>query len=274
MIVELAPGLSVPAIGQGTWAMGERPDRRRQEIDALRAGIELGLTLIDTAEMYAEGGAETIVGEAIAGIRDRITLVSKVYPHNATRDGTIRACERSLRRLGTDRLDLYLLHWRGAVPFGETIEALERLVRDGKIGHYGVSNFDVADLDAWQRAGGRAVANQILYNPLRRGPEFDLLPWCRSRGISIMAYSPLEQGRLLDAAALAAVARRHDTVPAAAALAWLARQDRVVTIPKAAGPDHVAANRRALDLVLTDEDLAEIETAFPPPQRKTPLAML
>jgi diketogulonate reductase-like aldo/keto reductase len=274
MRIELAPGLSVPALGQGTWAMGERADRRQAEIAALQAGIELGLTLIDTAEMYAEGAAETVTGAAIAGRRDQVTLVSKVYPHNATRDGTIRACERSLSRLGTDRLDLYLLHWRGAVPFAETIEAMERLVRDGKIGHYGVSNFDTDDLEAWERAGGRAASNQILYNPMRRGPEFDLLPWCRTRNLSIMAYSPLEQGRLLAAPALAAIARRHGATPAAVGLAWLMRQDRVMAIPKAAAPGHIAANRRALDLVLTEADLAEIDAAFPAPMRKTPLAML
>ncbi|HVJ52029.1 MAG TPA: aldo/keto reductase [Aliidongia sp.] len=273
-MTELAPGLPVPAIGQGTWGMGERSDRKEQEVAALRAGIERGLTLIDTAEMYGEGGAEEVVGQAIAGRRDEIVLVSKFYPQNATRQGGVRACERSLRRLGTDRLDLYLLHWRGSVPFAETIAALEGLVEQGKIRHYGVSNLDAGDMAEWHAEGGRAASDQILYNPMRRGPEFDLLPWCRAHQVSIMAYSPLEQGRLLGDPALSMIARRHDATPAAVALAWLARQEGVIAIPKAVSAAHIGENCRALGLDLTSEDLAEIDGAFPPPKRKTPLAML
>ncbi len=274
MTIELAPGLAVPPIGQGTWGMGERADRRQAEAAALRAGIELGLTLIDTAEMYGEGGAEEVVGAAIAGQRDKVTIVSKVYPHNATSTGTIRACERSLKRLGTDRLDLYLLHWRGGVPLGETIEAMERLVADGKIRHYGVSNFDLDDMADWVAAGGRTASNQILYNPLRRGPEFDLLPWCRQHGVSIMAYSPLEQGRVLGKPTLAAIAERHHVAPATVVLAWLRQQEGVISIPKAADPSHLKEIRQAFELDLDDRDLAEIDGTFPAPMRKTPLAML
>jgi diketogulonate reductase-like aldo/keto reductase len=276
---EIAPGLTVPVIGQGTWRMGERPDRRKAEAAALRCGIDHGLTLIDTAEMYADGVAEEIVGEAITGLRDRITLVSKVYPHNATRRGTITACERSLRRLKTGWIDLYLLHWRGGVPLAETVAGLEMLVAQGKIRHYGVSNFDLADMADWHHAGGQAATNQVLYNLYRRGIEWDLLPWCQNRNMAVMAYSPIEQGRLLKSrgtggTTLARIAQRHGTSSAAVALAWTIRHPHVVAIPKASSAPHVAENRAALDVTLDDEDLALLDQAFPPPRHAQPLAML
>jgi diketogulonate reductase-like aldo/keto reductase len=278
----LPTGRTIPILGQGTWNMGEDPSARKAEVAALRLGIELGVTLIDTAEMYGEGGAEDVVGEAIAGRRDDIYLVSKVYPHNASLDGVRAACERSLRRLGTDRLDLYLLHWRGRVPLDETLEAFERLVDAGKIRDYGVSNFDLDDmLETAVLPGGAALAaNQVLYNLARRGIEWDLLGWCRERGVPLMAYSPLEsspgeQAGLLGNAQLKTVARRHGKTPAQIALAWLLRQDGVVTIPKAVQPAHVRANRAALDLApqLTADDMALLDAGFPPPARKRPLAM-
>jgi diketogulonate reductase-like aldo/keto reductase len=272
--IELAPGLSVAVIGQGTWHMGERSARKDAEVAALRLGLDLGLDLIDTAEMYGEGGAEQVVGEAIAGRRDQVVLVSKVYPHNATRQGTVAACERSLRRLGPDRLDVYLLHWRGAVPFAETVEAMERLVEAGKIRHYGVSNFDVDDMADWGAAGGRAVTDQILYNLGRRGPEWELLPWCRAAGVSVMAYSPVEQGALAEDRTLIGLAADLGVTAATLALAWTLRQGNVAAIPKAVQPDHVRANRAALDLVLQPALLAALDRAFPPPAGPEPLAML
>lgn len=272
--IDLAPGLSVAAIGQGTWHMGEHPARREAEVAALRLGLDLGLDLIDTAEMYGEGGAEQVVGEAIAGRRDRAVLVSKVYPHNATRQGTVAACERSLRRLGTDHIDVYLLHWRGAVPLAETVEAMERLVEAGKIRHYGVSNFDAADMADWVAAGGRAATNQVLYNLGRRGVEWDLLPWCRERSVSVMAYSPVEQGDLADHKVLAGVAAGLGVSAAALALAWTLRLGNVTAIPKAVRPAHIRENRAALDLVLQPAVLAALDRAFPAPKGPEPLAML
>ena len=272
--IDLAPGLSVAAIGQGTWHMGERSARKDAEVAALRLGLDLGLDLIDTAEMYGEGGAEQVVGAAIAGRRDQVVLVSKVYPHNATRQGTIAACERSLRRLGTDRLDVYLLHWRGGVPLAETVEAMERLVETGKIGHYGVSNFDAADMADWVAAGGRAATNQVLYNLGRRGVEWDLLPWCRDRSVSVMAYSPVEQGDLADHKALMSLAAESGVSAATLALAWTLRRGPVVAIPKAVQPDHIRQNRAALDLVLQPALLAALDHAFPAPKGPEPLAML
>jgi len=278
----LPTGRAIPILGQGTWNMGEDPSARAAEVAALRLGMELGMTLIDTAEMYGEGGAEKVVGEAIAGRRDEVWLVSKVYPHNASRAGVRAACERSLRRLGTDHVDLYLLHWRGGVPLAETLEAFERLRDEGKIRDYGVSNFDTDDMEeaAALPAGGGIAANQVLYNLVKRGIEFDLLPWCRARGIPVMAYSPLEstpaeQRTLLARPQLGEVARRHDVSPAQVALAWLLRQDGVVTIPKAVQPAHVRANRAALDLapLLTIEDMALLYAGFAPPGRRRPLAM-
>ncbi len=274
--LSLPSGERVPVLGQGTWTMGENRRSRREEAEALRLGLDLGMTLIDTAEMYADGGAEEVVAEAIAGRRDEVFLVSKVLPGNASRRGTIEACERSLRRLRTDRIDLYLLHWRGRHPLAETLEAFAELVRAGKIRYWGVSNFDTGDMEELTGLpGGAAVAtNQVLYNLSRRGIEYDLLPWCRERRIPIMAYSPIEQGRILENTVLRRVAARHGATPAQVALAWLLRQKDVMVIPKAGRPEHVRENRAALDLELTAEDLAELDRAFPSPTRKVPLEML
>jgi diketogulonate reductase-like aldo/keto reductase len=269
-------GWSVPVLGQGTWFMGESAQHAADEIRALQAGIDAGLTLIDTAEMYADGRAEEIVGRAIRGRRDDVALVSKVLPGNAARRGVARACEGSLRRLGTDRIDLYLLHWRGPHPLAETVEALERLVNDGKIGRWGVSNFDTDDMQELAGLpGGDAVqANQVLYNLGRRGIEYDLLPWCRARTIPIMAYSPIEQGRLLRDPALGRVAARHGVTPAAAALAWVLREPGVIAIPKTASLEHLKQNLACLDVALAAQDLAELDQAFAPPRRKRALEML
>ncbi|HYM71388.1 MAG TPA: aldo/keto reductase [Stellaceae bacterium] len=274
--ITLPDGETVPAYGQGTWHMGESRSRFADEVKALRLGIELGVTLIDTAEMYGSGVAEEIVAEAAQGDRDRLFIVSKVLPYNASQKGTIEACERSLKRLKTDRVDLYLLHWRGSHPFAETLAGFERLQRDGKIRHHGVSNFDRSEMEEWcGLAGGNTVAsNQILYNLTRRGPEWELIPWCRARNISIMAYSPIEQGRMLGHKALAEVAGRHDATPAQVALAWLLRQDGMMVIPKASRPEHVRENLGALDLKLTDADLATLDRAFPPPKGRSSLGIL
>jgi diketogulonate reductase-like aldo/keto reductase len=274
--VALPGGESVPAFGLGTWHMGEDRRRAAEEAAAVRHGIELGMTLIDTAEMYGSGGAEEVVAEASKGLRDRLFIVSKVLPYNASRNGVVEACERSLKRLKTDRIDLYLLHWRGSVPLADTLAGFDRLQRDGKIRHHGVSNFNTEDMREWiGLAGGETVAsNQILYNLSRRGPEFELIPWCRERGISIMAYSPLEQGRMLNNRALREVASRHDATPAQVALAWLLRQEGMIVIPKATRLEHVRENRAAADLRLGDDDLAALDRAFPPPTSRTPLGML
>ena len=264
---------SVSIIGQGTWRMGEDSSTRRAEVAALQQGIELGMTLIDTAEMYGEGGAEQVVGEAIAGRRDGLYLVSKVYPHNASRSGVAAACERSLKRLGTEHIDLYLLHWRGQYPLAETVEAFERLREQGKIGRWGVSNFDVEDLEELDNP--RCATNQVLYNPQARGIEFDLLPWSRDHGLPTMAYCPIAQGgRLLEHQALQAIARKHNVTTAQVCLAWVLRQDGVIAIPKAVHPDHVRQNAAAASLQLDDEDFIQIEQAYPAPQRKQHLAMV
>jgi diketogulonate reductase-like aldo/keto reductase len=269
-------GALVPALGQGTWFMGEQARKRDDEVAALRTGLDLGMTLIDTAEMYASGGAEEVVGEAIAGRRDQAFIVSKVLPSNASRRGTVAACERSLRRLRTDRVDLYLLHWRGSYPLAETLEAFATLQRDGKIAHWGVSNFDVNDMEELvEVAGGEAVeTNQVLYNLTRRGIEFDLLPWSQQRGIPVMAYSPIEQGRLLGNPTLKRIAIAHAATPAQVALRWALRERHVIAIPKAGTIAHVQENRRALDLTLTAEDFAALDRAFPPPKGPQPLEML
>jgi diketogulonate reductase-like aldo/keto reductase len=274
--VMLPDGEAVPALGQGTWYMGESAGGRAAEVKALRHGLDLGLTLIDTAEMYAEGGAEEVVGEAIRGRRDQVFLVSKVYPHNASRRGVAEACERSLKRLGTDRLDLYLLHWRGSHRLAETVAGFEALRAAGKIRRWGVSNLDTADLEElWRVPGGPACAtDQVLYNLQRRGPEWDLLPWCASRGMPVMAYSPIEQGRLKQPAPLAEIARRHGCTAFQVALAWVLARPEVIAIPKAATIAHVDANRAAADLELTAEDMAALDKAFPPPGRKRGLEML
>ena len=274
--VTLPSGEQVPAFGQGTWHMGEDRRRAAAEAAALRLGIELGMTLIDTAEMYGNGRAEEIVAEAVQGERDRLFIVSKVLPYNASQKGVVEACERSLKRLKTDRIDLYLLHWRGAVPLADTLAGFARLQRDGKIRHHGVSNFDLDDMKEWVGlAGGATVAaNQILYNLTRRGPEFELIPWCRERQIAIMAYTPLGQGRMLQDKALAEVAAWHGASPAQVALAWLLRRDGMMVIPKATQPEHVRDNRGALDLRLTADDLTVIDRAFPPPKGRSALGML
>jgi diketogulonate reductase-like aldo/keto reductase len=270
--ISLPDGGTMPVLGLGTWMMGERKSAAAAELAALKLGLDLGMTLIDTAEMYGNGGAEAIVREAIAGRREEIFLVSKVLPQNASRGGTIKACEASLKRLGTDRLDLYLLHWAGSHPLGETIEAFEQLQRAGKIRRWGVSNFDHDDMAALD---GTAVASdQVLYNLARRGIEFDLLPWCRSRGIPVMAYSPIEQGRILGKAALVTLAQERGCSPAQLALAWVLRQEGVVAIPKATTLSHVRENRAALDMVLSDAECSALDKAFPPPRKATPLAML
>ena len=264
----------MPVLGQGTWRTGENGNRRNAEVTALRLGLDLGMTLIDTAEMYGNGEAEVVVADALAGRRSEVFLVSKVYPHNATRAGTLDACERTLRRLKTDHLDLYLLHWRGTVPLYETFEAFRSLTQAGKILDYGVSNFDAPDMEeAHATLGGTEIAtNQVLYNLARRGIEWDLLPWCRSRKIPVMAYSPIEQGRLPHR--LTPLASHLGATSAQIALAWLLRQEGVVVIPKAAREAYVRENRAALDIVLTDEDLVELDRLFPAPKRKVGLAML
>ena len=274
--LKLPSGEALPILGQGTWMMGEDDSRPADEIASLRLGLDLGLTLIDTAEMYGDGASETLVGEAIAGRRDEVFLVSKVLPSNAGRTAAIRACEHSLARLKTDRIDLYLLHWRSGTPLSETVQAFELLQRDGKIRHWGVSNFDLdemAELEAIP--GGAAVAtNQVLYNLTRRGIEHDLLPHCRELGIPVMAYSPIEQGRMLRHPALAKVADRHGANPAQVGLAWILRQPGIIAIPKTGRPGHVRENRAALDLILTAGDLNELDGAFPPPRGPRPLEML
>ncbi len=265
----------IPILGQGTWRMGEKASQKQMEIDALKLGIDLGMTLIDTAEMYGEGGAEKIVSEAIALRREEIYLVSKFYPHNASYDGVIAACNRSLSRLKTDYLDLYLLHWRGSVPLSETLSGLQHLKQAGKILDYGVSNFDTDDMEeAESNPGGKEiVTNQVLYNLMRRGIEWDLLPWCKKRGIPIMAYSPVEQRAFVSDSKLNNIAAKHNATSTQIALSWLLHQDNVISIPKATNPNHVKENRAALDIELTEEDLQQLERAYKPPSRKMSLAM-
>ncbi|MGY2895920.1 aldo/keto reductase [Deinococcus sp. UYEF24] len=274
--ISLPDGTRVPVLGQGTWNMGDDPGRRSEELRALQTGLDLGLTLIDTAEMYGDGNSEQLVGEAIRGRRDEVVLVSKVLPGHATRQGTVAACHASLRRLGTDCLDLYLLHWRGRVPLAETVGALEGLRQAGDIRAWGVSNFGPGDLQELAEVpGGEHVAtNQVLYNLTRRGTEFDLLPEAQKGGLPIMAYSPVEQGRLAGNAALKGVAARNGVGELQVALAWVLRQPGVIAIPKAAQVSHVRENRAALDLKLTDADLLELDKAFPPPQRAQALETL
>ncbi len=272
----LPSGEAVPVLGQGTWKMGEDRQRRADEVAALRLGLDLGITLIDTAEMYAGGGAEEVVAEAIAGRRDETFLVSKVLPTNASRAGVKRACENSLKRLATDRIDLYLLHWPGSVPLDETVEAFEALKAAGKIRHWGVSNFDTDEMEelVGLPSGANVQSNQVLYNLSRRGPEFDLAPWSLERGIPLMAYSPVEQGALARNARLDAVAARHNATSAQIALAWVMAQKGVIAIPKASRQEHVRQNAAALDIALTAEDFAELDRAFPPPTRKRGLEMI
>jgi diketogulonate reductase-like aldo/keto reductase len=269
-------GESVPTLGLGTWKMGE--DRREfdAEVAALRLGLDLGVTLIDTAEMYGSGGSERVVAEAVRGRRDGTFIVSKVLPSNASRAGTVAACERSLKNLGTDRIDLYLLHWIGSVPLSETVETFEALKLAGKIRHWGVSNFDTDDMEELVAlpSGQNCQTNQVLYNLSRRGPDFDLAPWSRARSIPLMAYSPVEQGRLARNGRLDAIAARHNASAAEIALAWVLAQPGVIAIPKAVQPEHVRQNVAAAHIRLTAEDLAELDRAFPPPGRKRPLEMI
>ena len=275
-MVRLPAGEEIPAFGIGTWRMGEKRSLREREIAAIKLGVDLGVRLIDTAEMYGEGMAESLVAEAIAGRRDDIFLVSKVYPHNASRRGAIAACERSLQRLRTDRLDLYLLHWRGSAPLEETVAAFEKLRSAGKIRHWGVSNLDLADMKELMSVpnGSQVATNQVLYNLQRRGIEWHLLPWLREHRVPIMAYSPIEQGRLLRDSRLAALAARSGITAAQLALAWLLAKDDVVVIPKSSDPQRLKENCAALDVRLNAEQLAELDAIFPPPSGASALPML
>lgn len=274
--VALPCGEQVPAFGLGTWNLGDDRATRAEEIATLRLGLDLGARLIDTAEMYGDGRSETLIAEAIEGRRDEVFLVSKVYPQNASAKGAPAACERSLRRLNTDRIDLYLLHWRGNVPLAETLQAFARLRDAGKIRHYGVSNLDLADMqELWRLPQGRAVAtNQLLYNLARRGIEWDLLPWLRQRRVPLMAYSPLEQAQLARDGRLAGFAARHGMTPAQAALAWLLAREDVIVIPKTGRRDRLNENLGALDHVLTAAQLAELDQLYAPPKGPGSLAML
>ena len=274
--VSLPDGEPIPKLGQGTWEMGEQPARRAAEIAAVRAGVELGMTLVDTAEMYGDGATESLLGEALAGLRERVFLVSKVYPHNASRRGVQAACEKSLKRLKTDHLDLYLLHWRGLVPLEEMVEGFEALRQAGKIRHWGVSNFDTDDMEELMTVpGGDACAtNQILYNVARRGPEYDLLPWLAARDMPAMAYSPVDHARLPKRSALDAIADARGVSVFQVALAWVLQQPGVFAIPKAGRVEHVHDNHRALELRLDAGECAAIDAYFKPPRSKRPLEML
>ena len=275
-VTPLPSGATMPTFGLGTWRMGENARRRADEVAALRHGIERGVTLIDTAEMYGGGEAETIVADAVGSRRDEMFIVSKVLPENSSQRGTIAACERSLKRLKTDRIDLYLLHWRGSPPLQDTLAGFEALASAGKILHWGVSNLDIGDMSelAALSGGGACATNQVLYNLTRRGIEYDLMPWCRARKIPVMAYSPIEQGRMLNHAALRDVGSRHNATSAQVALAWLTRQDGVIAIPKSTTLAHVDENLASLNLKLTAADLATLDKAFPPPKKAHPLEML
>ncbi len=272
----LPSGEAVPILGQGTWNMGEDPRKRKQEVTVLRRGLDLGMTLIDTAEMYADGGAEEVVGEAVTGRRDEVFLVTKCLPQNASPQRMKAACDRSLKRLHTDRIDLYLLHWPGSVPLQQTLDGFAALHHDGKIRHWGVSNFDLKEMEELvSLPGGSSVAtNQVLYNLGNRGIEWDLLPWCRDRGVPIMAYSPFGQARLLRHRQLKDLATRRGATPAQIALAWVLRQLDIITIPKASQPEHLEENHRALEIRLTEADLHALDQVFPPPQRRTSLEIL
>jgi diketogulonate reductase-like aldo/keto reductase len=269
-------GINVAALGIGTWNMGERPEKRKDEIAALHCAIDSEMTLIDTAEMYGDGAAEEMVGQALEGRRSDAFVVSKVLPNHASRKGTVAACEASLRRMATDYIDLYLLHWRGQFPLAETVSALEQLKRDGKIRHWGVSNFDTEDMEELVALpeGGNVQTDQVLYNLTRRGIEFDLMPWCRQRTMPLMAYSPLEQGRLLRHPELRRLAQVQSATPAQVALAWVLRNDQVIAIPKAGTSAHVKQLRAAVDIALSQVDLLALDTAFPPPDEKVPLEVI
>jgi diketogulonate reductase-like aldo/keto reductase len=274
--VSLPSGVNVPALGLGTWMMGEEPRSEPDEIASIQKAIDVGMTLIDTAEMYADGKSEEVVGKAIAGRRDQVFLVSKVYPWNADSKGTIDACDRSLERLGTDYIDLYLLHWRGPHALRETVAAFETLKQQGKIGEWGVSNFDASDMEELfaVQGGGNCAVNQVLYNLSRRGPEYDLLPWCQRNRVPLMAYSPIKQGRILRNAELIRIAKAYQATPAQIALAFLLERDGVIAIPKSSHPQRVEENRGAAGLDISDEDWDALDAAFPPPAKKMPLEML
>lgn len=274
-VITLPDGTTVPVLGQGTWYMGENPRAKEQEIKALQLGIDLGMTLIDTAEMYGGGGAERVVGEAIQGRRDEVFLVSKFYPSNASLSKVATACENSLKRLGTDHLDLYLLHWRGSVPFEETIEGLEKLKKEGKILRWGVSNLDTEDMDELYNApnGQNCMTNQVLYHLGSRGIDFDLLPWQRERKMPIMAYCPIAQGgslrrQLLNNPIIQDIANKHNVQPLQIVLAWCIRSNDVIAIPKASQAEHVIQNASVAAIELTAEDLSRLDQAFPAPTRK------
>jgi diketogulonate reductase-like aldo/keto reductase len=270
-------GESVPVLGQGTWQLGDRPEKRQREVAALQLGIELGLTLIDTAEMYGDGASEALVAEAIAGRRERVFLVTKVLPSNAgSKKRLMASCERSLRNLRVDCIDLYLLHWRHGEDLEVVVQTFGELTRAGKIRHWGVSNFDVEDLGELARlpGGAQMASNQVLYNVSRRGIEYDLLPQARALGLNVMAYTPIEQGRILGNATLKQIAARHEATPAQIALAWTIRQDGVIAIPRTSSTEHVRDNAGALAIELTARDLAEIDRAFPPPEKRSPLEMI
>jgi diketogulonate reductase-like aldo/keto reductase len=272
---KLPSGAEMPVFGIGTWRMGESGRRRAQELEAVKYALELDYPMVDTAEMYGDGGAEEIVGEALAGHRKRPFIVSKVYPHNATRSGTVAACERSLKRMGIERIDLYLLHWRGGVRLDETYDAFHRLRAAGKIADFGVSNFDAGDMEEAARLDkGLTATNQVLYCLSRRGPEFDLLPWMRKRSIPLMAYSPIDQGRLLTSAPLKKIANEVGCTAAQLAIAWLLAQPGVVTIPKSSTRERVKENLGAVDVKLSPQVLAELDRTFPPPKKKQSLEML
>jgi diketogulonate reductase-like aldo/keto reductase len=270
--VRLPSGERIPALGQGTWGLAEDAGERDEELRALRLGLDLGLTLIDTAEMYADGAAEELVAAAIEGRRDEVFLVTKVVPANASRHGTIEACERSLKRLRTDRIDMYLLHWRGRLPLEGTVEAFSELRQRGEIRHWGVSNFDALDLAELLTVGGRDVeTDQVLYNLSHREAEVVVMPWCRDQGIPLMAYSPVDRGALVDNDVVVAIAEKHDATPAQVALAWVLRHDDVCAIPKAALHEHVRENARALELRLDGEDMKLLDDEFPAPREPTQL---
>ena len=273
---KLPSGEDIPVFGLGTWMMGENADLRAREVATIQAALDLGISLIDTAEMYADGEAEAVIGEALHGRRSEVQLVSKVLPWNASFDGTLEACKRSLRRLGTDYLDLYLLHWRGDYPLDQTVAAFEQLKAEGFIRNWGVSNFDTDDMEELFAIenGDRCATNQVLYNLSRRGVEYDLLPWCRKKGLPVMAYSPIEQGRLLRHPDLIHIAKAYQATPAQVALAYLRQQDRVIAIPKTSHPDRLHENLGSLEISLTANDLVRLDAAFPPPTRKTALEML
>lgn len=280
-VVSLPDGTTVPVLGQGTWYMGENSRMKDQEVKALQLGIELGMTLIDTAEMYGNGGAERVVGEAIKGQRDKVFLVSKVYPHNAGRNKIAEACENSLKRLNTDHLDLYLLHWRGRIPLAETIEGMEKLKKEGKILRWGVSNFDTDDMEELLAAsnGTNCMTNQVLYHLGSRGIEFDLLPWQQQHQMPIMAYSPIAQGgslrrQLLSDSTIREIAEKHNVKPMQIVLAWCIRSNQVIAIPKAVQKEHVLENAAAAYIELSHEDLAKLDKAFPAPTRKVPLDII